>query len=49
MRSQLWHPESWQERIKISWGDYLAGKMGAGKDTAQQIDAFVEQDYKTNL
>ncbi len=49
MRSQLWHPESWQERIRISWGDYLAGKMGAGKDTAKQIDEFVEQDYKTNL
>jgi PPOX class probable FMN-dependent enzyme len=49
MRSQLWHPESWTERIKISWGDYLAAKMGAGNDTAQQINQFVEQDYKTNL
>jgi len=49
IRSQLWHPESWPARARISWGDYLAAKMGAGNDTAQQIDKFVEQDYKTNL
>ena len=49
MRSQLWHPESWPEATKISWGKYLAAKMGAGDDTANQIDKFVEQDYKTNL
>lgn len=49
IRSQLWHPESWPERVRISWGKYLAEKMGAGEDTAAQIDQFVEQDYKTNL
>jgi uncharacterized protein len=49
MRSQLWHPESWSVPIKISWGEYLAAKMGATDDTAKQIDNFVEQDYKTNL
>ncbi len=49
IRSQLWHPESWQERIKISWGEYLAEKMGADAQIATQIDQFVEQDYKTNL
>jgi uncharacterized protein len=49
LRSQLWHPESWGDRVKISWGSYLAGKMGADAKVAQQIDQFVEQDYKTNL
>jgi PPOX class probable FMN-dependent enzyme len=49
MRSQLWHPESWPEATKISWGKYLASKIGAGDETASQIDDFVEQDYKTNL
>jgi PPOX class probable FMN-dependent enzyme len=49
MRSQLWHPESWSAPVKISWGEYLAAKMGASDDTAKQIDNFVEQDYKTNL
>ncbi|HLW69490.1 MAG TPA: MSMEG_1061 family FMN-dependent PPOX-type flavoprotein [Candidatus Binataceae bacterium] len=49
MRSQLWRPESWSERVKISWGDYLASKTGADAKTARQIDQFVEQDYKNNL
>jgi uncharacterized protein len=49
IRSQLWHPESWPKSQRISWGKYLAAKMGAGDDTATQIDKFVEEDYKTNL
>jgi PPOX class probable FMN-dependent enzyme len=49
IRSQLWHPESWPESQKISWGKYLAAKMGADANTATQIDKFVEEDYKTNL
>jgi len=49
MRSQLWKPETWSERMRISWGKYLAEKIGANADTASQIDHFVEQDYKTNL
>ncbi|HEX3409728.1 MAG TPA: MSMEG_1061 family FMN-dependent PPOX-type flavoprotein [Candidatus Binataceae bacterium] len=49
IRSALWNHEQWPERIKISFGKYLAGKMNAGADVAQQIDEFVEQDYKTNL
>jgi uncharacterized protein len=49
IRSQLWHPESWPERFKISWGEYLAAKTGADSKVADQIDQFVAQDYKTNL
>lgn len=49
IRSELWNHEKWPERIKISFGKYLAGKMNAGADVAQQIDEMVEQDYKTNL
>jgi len=49
IRSQLWNHEQWPAPIKISFGKYLAGKMNAGADVAQQIDEFVEQDYKTNL
>jgi uncharacterized protein len=49
IRSDLWNHEQWPERIKISFGKYLAGKINAGADVAQQIDEFVEQDYKTNL
>lgn len=49
IRSQLWKPETWQERRRISWGKYLAEKIGADDETASQIDKFVEQDYKSNL
>jgi hypothetical protein len=49
IRSQLWNHEQWPAPIKISFGKYLAGKINAGADVAQQIDEFVEQDYKTNL
>jgi uncharacterized protein len=49
IRSQLWQAESWDERMRISWGKYLAEKIGANADTAKQIDQFVAQDYKDNL
>jgi len=49
IRSQLWKPESWNERMRISWGKYLAEKIGASDETATQIDQFVQQDYKNNL
>ena len=49
MRSQLWKPETWGEQMRISWGKYLAEKIGADNNMANQIDQIVEQDYKTNL
>ena len=49
IRSELWNHQQWPERIKISFGKYLAAKMNAGTDVAQQIDELVERDYKTNL
>lgn len=49
IRSQLWKPETWNERMRISWGKYLAEKVGASDETATQIDEFVAQDYKNNL
>jgi uncharacterized protein len=48
MRSQLWKPESWGERIAFSWGKYLARKSD-GEEAAAKIDRFVELDYKNNL
>ncbi len=49
IRSQLWKPETWQERLKISFGKILAAKMGGDNKMAEQIDEFVQQDYRTNL
>jgi uncharacterized protein len=47
IRSQLWRPESWTERISISWGTYLGPKIGADDSFARQVDAAIEQDYKS--
>ena len=49
LRAQLWKSDTWPEKKKISFGKILAGKMGADDKMAEQIDQFVEQDYKTNL
>ena len=49
LRAQLWKSETWPEKKKISFGKILAGKMGGDAKMAEQIDQFVEEDYKTNL
>jgi PPOX class probable FMN-dependent enzyme len=49
MRSQLWKPESWSERYKISFSKMLAAKAGWDAATIEQVDKAIEQDYKTNL
>jgi predicted pyridoxine 5'-phosphate oxidase superfamily flavin-nucleotide-binding protein len=45
IRSQLWRPESWGERVSISWGSYLGPKLGLKEEVARQIDSAIEQDY----
>jgi uncharacterized protein len=49
IRSQLWKPETWQERRKISFGQLLTAKVGGGDELAQQIDQAIDYDYKHNL
>jgi PPOX class probable FMN-dependent enzyme len=49
IRSQLWKPESWSERRKISFAKLLSAKVGGSDDLAQQIDKAIDQDYKDNL
>jgi PPOX class probable FMN-dependent enzyme len=48
-RSRLWQPESWPERLRISFGKLLAPKLGGGAEIERTIDQMVEEDYKTNL
>jgi PPOX class probable FMN-dependent enzyme len=45
IRSQLWRPETWTERVSISWGTYLGPKIGADEAFARQVDKAIEQDY----
>jgi PPOX class probable FMN-dependent enzyme len=49
IRSQLWKPETWPARQKISFGKILTAKVGGGDELARQVDQAVEQDYKNNL
>ena len=49
IRSQLWKPETWAERHKISFGKLLSAKIGGGEELARQVDQAIEQDYKNNL
>ena len=49
IRSKLWQPDTWPERMKISFGKMLAAKTGGDNKMAEQIDERVEQEYRTNL
>jgi hypothetical protein len=49
IRSKLWKPETWQERMKISFGKMAAKRVKLGDDVAAKFDAAVEDDYKNNL
>jgi uncharacterized protein len=49
IRSALWKPETWGERMQISFGKMLASRVGMGEDGASQIDQAIAQDYKNNL
>jgi len=49
LRSQLWRPETWPQRQRISFGKFFAAKVGGDEKMARQIDQFIEEDYKTNL
>jgi PPOX class probable FMN-dependent enzyme len=52
LRSELWKPETWPERVKISFGEMMAEKLsktGPNDELAQMIDKEIEQDYATNL
>jgi PPOX class probable FMN-dependent enzyme len=49
IRSQLWKPESWPARQKISFGKILTAQIGGDEKLAEQVDKAVERDYKDNL
>jgi hypothetical protein len=49
IRSKLWKPESWSERMKISFGKMAVKRMKLGDEVAATFDAAVEDDYRNNL
>ena len=49
IRSNLWKPDEWGERHRVSFGKMFAAQAGADEDAAQAIDEAIESDYRTNL
>lgn len=49
LRSQLWKPDTWPERHKVSFGRMFAKMAGADEKAAKAIDETVEADYRDNL
>lgn len=49
LRSELWKPETWPERQKISFGKMLAKQVGGDEKMVRAVDESVEQDYRENL
>ncbi len=49
IRSNLWKPDHWGERHRVSFGKMFAAQAGADENAARAIDEAVESDYRTNL
>jgi predicted pyridoxine 5'-phosphate oxidase superfamily flavin-nucleotide-binding protein len=49
LRSNLWKPEKWGERHRVSFGDMYAAHSGADARTARTIDEAIERDARENL
>jgi PPOX class probable FMN-dependent enzyme len=43
LRAELWKPETWGERQRISFGRQLAPKLGGGAELAARIDEGLEK------
>jgi PPOX class probable FMN-dependent enzyme len=49
LRSELWRPERWPERLRVSFGRMMLRNTDGDEKAIAAIDAAVEQDYRTNL
>jgi uncharacterized protein len=49
LRGELWKPETWPDKIKISFGEEIAERGGMAPETTAEFDRGVTQRYKTDL
>ncbi|MEM7097992.1 MAG: MSMEG_1061 family FMN-dependent PPOX-type flavoprotein [Pseudomonadota bacterium] len=49
IRSDLWQPEKWPERHKVSFGEMFAKRKSQPQEVADAVDGAVEADYRENL
>jgi hypothetical protein len=45
-RANLWSPESWPPRQRISFGKQIAPRLGGGDELIRQIDEFAAEENK---
>lgn len=49
IRSNLWKPDEWGEKHKVSFGEIFAARQNADASVVESYDAAIEKDYKENL
>ena len=49
IRSDLWKPEHWSDRHKVSFGKMYARRKSLNEEVAEAIDGAIEADYRDNL
>jgi PPOX class probable FMN-dependent enzyme len=49
LRGDLWNPETWPEKIAISFGAEIAESGGIGRESIREFDQAVAGRYKTDL
>jgi uncharacterized protein len=49
LRSDLWKPETWSEKMTISFGEEIAESGGIGRESIREFDQAVAGRYKTDL
>jgi predicted pyridoxine 5'-phosphate oxidase superfamily flavin-nucleotide-binding protein len=49
LRSELWKPETWPEKMAISFGQEIAESGGLQREEIAEFDIAVGERYKTDL
>ena len=49
LRAELWQPQTWPEKIKVSFGREIAERGGLDPANIDEFDAAVHSRYKTDL
>jgi predicted pyridoxine 5'-phosphate oxidase superfamily flavin-nucleotide-binding protein len=49
LRSDLWNPQTWPEKISISFGEEIAENSGIAPESIREFDQAVAGRYKTDL
>ncbi|NRD75087.1 pyridoxamine 5'-phosphate oxidase family protein [Shewanella sp. VB17] len=49
LRSKTWQPSTWNDKIKISFGQEIADNIGENSNFAETLDAGVKERYVTDL